>query len=170
MVIQSQQELFLLQLAQMYDVEQKLLQILPQLAQETYYHQAHQAFSEHEQETRQHVSNIEKCFQLLGYQPIVIENHAVSGLKEDHDAFAQQEPPQKILTLFDLDVGRQCEYLEMALYQSLLETAQMLGYQQCLPLLQENLQQEMAAAQKLATIAHQLGTQSVQGMQGVQGA
>jgi ferritin-like metal-binding protein YciE len=97
-----------------------------------------------------------------------MENHAVKGLKEDHDIFVQQQhPPQNILTLFDLNAGSQSEYLEMAHYQSLIDAANTLGYQQCVPLFQQNLQQEMAAAQKLATIAHQLSLQSAQGVQGV---
>jgi ferritin-like metal-binding protein YciE len=162
MAIQNPQDLFLLQLAGMYDIEQKLAQVLPELAQETQNPQVRQAFLDHEQETRQHVRSIEQCFQILGYQPMRIENHAVAGLKQDHDIFVQQhQPPQDILTLFDLNAGSQSEYLEMACYQALIEAANTLGYQQCVPLLQQNLQQEMAAAQKLAAIAHQLGQQGV---------
>jgi ferritin-like metal-binding protein YciE len=168
MAIQQPQDLFLLQLAEMYDIEQKLVQVLPELAQETQDPQVRQAFLDHEQETRQHVLNIQQCFQILGRQPTTIENHAVKGLKQDHDTFVQQQhPSQNILTLFDLSAGSQSEYLEMACYQSLIDAANSLGYQQCVPLFQQNLQQEMAAAQKLATIAHQLSMQSAQGVSGV---
>jgi ferritin-like metal-binding protein YciE len=163
MAIQNPQDLFLFQLAEMYDIEQRLVQALPELAQETENPQVRQAFLDHEQETHQHVRNIEQCFQLLGYQPMRIENQAVAGLKQDHDAFVQKhQPSQNILTLFDLNAGSQSEYLEMANYQALIETANALGYQQCVPLFQQNLQQEMATAQKLAAIAHQLGQQGVQ--------
>jgi ferritin-like metal-binding protein YciE len=167
MAIQHPQDLFLLQLAEMYDIEQKLAQVLPELARETQDPQARQAFLEHEQETRQHVLNIQQCFQILGRQPVAMENHAVKGLKQDHDTFIQQHPPQDILTLFDLSAGSQSEYLEMAYYQSLIDAANTLGYQQCVPLFQQNLQQEMAAAQKLATISHQLSMKSAQSAHGV---
>ena len=161
MAIQQPQDLFLLQLAEIYDIEQKLVQALLELAQETQHHEARQVFLEHEQETRQHVRNIEQCFQILGRQPVAVENYAVKGLKQDHDTFVQQQqPPQDILTMFDLNAGSQGEYLEMAYYQSLIEAANNLGYHQCVPLFQQNLQQEMVAAQKLATIAHELGQQS----------
>jgi ferritin-like metal-binding protein YciE len=49
----------------------------------------------------------------------------------------------------------------MAAYQSLIASADLLGYQQCVPLLKQNLQQEEAAAQKLARLALQLGKQAV---------
>lgn len=162
MAIQYSQELFLFQLAQIYDIEQELVQVLPQLAQEMQNHQAQQVFLEHEQETRQHIRNLEHCFEILGCQPVAVENHAVKGLKQDHDSFVQQQQPTpSILMMFGLYAGSQCEYLEMAHYQSLIDAAYTLGYQQCVPFLQENLQQEMATAQSLATIAHQLGQQGV---------
>lgn len=89
---------------------------------------------------------------------MTVENHAVTGLKQDHDTFVQQQQPSgAILTMFDLNAGSQSEYLEMANYNSLIDAATNLGYQQCVPLFQQNLQQEEAAAKKLATIAHQLG-------------
>src|SRR5262245_23654307 len=114
MATQQPQDLFLLQLAEIYDIEQKLVQALLELAQETHHHEARQAFLEHEKETRQHVRNIEQCFQILGHQPVAVENHAIKGLKQDHDTFVQQQqPPQDILTMFDLHAGSQSEYLEM---------------------------------------------------------
>ena len=165
MATQQPQDLFLLQRAEIYDIEQKLVQALLELAQEIHHHEARQAFLEHEKETRQHVRNIEQCFQILGRQPLVVENHAIKGLKQDHDIFVQQQqPPQDILTMFDLNAGSQSEYLEMAHYQSLIEAANNLGHHQCVPLLQQTLQQELIAAQKLATIAHELGQHAAKGV------
>lgn len=160
MAVKSPQELFLMQLAEMYNIEQNLVQVLPQLAQEAQSQQTKDAFLQHEQETRQHARNLEQCFQILGQQPMGVENHAVKSLKQDHDTFVQQQHPSgPILTMFDLNAGIQSEYLEMANYAGLIDAANNLGYQQCIPLFQQNLQQEEAAARKLATIAHQLGQQ-----------
>jgi ferritin-like metal-binding protein YciE len=158
--IQSPQQLFLLQLCEMYDIEQKLTQVLPELAQEAQNPQAKEAFSQHLQETQQHVRNLEQCFQILGQKPVAMPNHTVVGLKQDHDSFVQQfQPSGPILTMFNLNAGCQSEHLEIANYNSLIDAANNLGFQQCVPLFQQNLQQEEAAAQKLSTIAHQLGQQ-----------
>lgn len=154
--IQNPQELFLYDLCGMYDVERKLVQILPKLAQEAQDPQAREAFTQHEKETQQHVRNLEQCFQMLGRQPMVVDNHAVAGLKQDHDAFVQQQPSAEALGMFDLAAGSMSEYLEMAAYHSLISAANSLGYQQCVPLFQQNLQQEEAAAKKLAAISQQL--------------
>lgn len=154
--IQSPQDLFLYDLCGMYDVERKLVQILPKLAQEAHDPQARDAFTQHEKETQQHVRNLEQCFQILGRQPMVVESHTVAGLKQDHDAFVQQQPSAEALGMFDLAAGSKSEYLEMAAYRSLIGAANSLGYQQCVPLFQQNLQQEEAAAKKLGAIAQQL--------------
>src|SRR5436305_1795115 len=162
MAIQSPRDLFLYGLCAMYDVERKLDQMLPILAQESLDAQAREAFTQHEQETRQHISNLEQCFQILGRHPMIVENNMVAGLRRDHDTFLQQQPPAQALTMFDLYAGYQSECLEIAGYQSLIDAANSIGLSQCVPLLQQNLQQEIAASQKLAALAHQLGQQQTQ--------
>src|SRR2546423_5642752 len=162
MAIQSPRDLFLYGLCAMYDVERKLDQMLPILAQESLDAQAREAFTEHEQETRQHISNLEQCFQILGSQPMIVESNMVAGLRRDHDAFLQQQPPAQALTMFDLYAGYQSECLEIAGYHNLIDAANSIGLSQCVPLLQQNLQQEIAASQKLAALAHQLGLQQTQ--------
>jgi|GEM_PF-6421039 len=90
--IQSPQDLFMYNLCSMYDAEQKLTQVLPELARESQNPQVRDAFLQHEQETRQHVRNLEQCFQILNQQPMALENYAVAGLKQNHDTFLQQQP------------------------------------------------------------------------------
>jgi ferritin-like metal-binding protein YciE len=162
MAIQNPRDLFLYQLCAMYDIERKLDQMLPILAQESLDAQAREAFMQHEQETRQHISNLEQCFQMLGSQPLIVENYMVAGLRRDHDTFLQQQPPAQALSMFGLYAGYQSESLEIAGYHNLIDAANSIGLSQCVPLLQQNLQQEIAASQKLAALAHQLGLQQTQ--------
>lgn len=162
MAIQNPRDLFLYHLCAMYDIERKLDQMLPILAQESLDAQAREAFMQHEQETRQHISNLEQCFQMLGSQPMIVENYMVAGLRRDHDTFLQQQPPAQALSMFDLYTGYQSECLEIAGYHNLIDAANSIGLSQCVPLLQQNLQQEIAASQKLAALAHQLGLQQTQ--------
>ena len=158
-VIQSPRDLFYYDLCAMYDAERKLVQVLPQLAQECQDNRARDAFTQHEQETREHVRNLEQCFQILGSQPTALENHTINGLKQDHDTFVQQQPPREALTMFDVDAGYQSEHIEIAAYHRLIDAANSMGLQQCVPLFQQNLQQDEAEAKKLGSIAHQLNQQ-----------
>lgn len=159
MTMQSAQDLFFYDLCAMYDVEQKLVQVLPELARESQVPEVREAFLEHLKETELHVQNLERCFQILGRSPVKRDSHTVTGLKKDHDSFLQQQPSSQALTMFDIEAGAKSEYLEMAAYYSLIDAAEALGLQACIPLLEQNLRQEEAAAKKLAAFGHQLGLQ-----------
>jgi ferritin-like metal-binding protein YciE len=141
----------------MYDIEQKMVRMLPVLAQECLDTQGRQAFIMHEQETRQHIRNLERCFQILGSQPSSIENYTAAGLQRDHDIFLQQKPPAEAVSMFVLHSGYQSECLEIAAYYELIDEANSLGLQDCVQLFQQNLQQEVNASNTLAAIVHQLG-------------
>ena len=165
MAIQNPRDLFLYDLRAMYDLEQKMAQMLPVLAQECMDNAAREAFVTHEAETRQHILNLEQCFQMLGSQPATLENNAAAGLKKDHDAFLQQQPPPQALILFDVRAGYLSECLEIAAYRNLIDAANGLGLSDCVLLMQQNLQQETDAAQKLSAIARQYTQPQGQGQQ-----
>ncbi len=131
--------------------------LLPVLAQECLDAQGKQAFILHEQETRQHILNLEQCFQIMGSQPRGIENYTAAGLQRDHDMFLQQRPPAEAVSMFVLHSGYRSECLEIAAYHDLIEKANSLGLQDCVQLFQQNLQQEVNASTTLAAIARQLG-------------
>lgn len=154
--IQGPKDLFLYDLCAVYDIEQKMARMLPIFAQECQDNQGKQAFMLHEQETHQHIRNLEQCFQNLGYQPMGIENHTAAGLQADHDSFLQQNPPTEAVSMFVLHAGYQSECLEIAAYHDLIDRANSLGLQSCVQLLQQNLQQEVNASATLAAITHQL--------------
>ena len=162
MAIQNVQQLFVHELSNMYDAEQRILQMLPQMANEVSDGQVKSAFQAHEQQTRQHVQNLERCFQILGAQPKQVPCQAIAGLKQEHDSFMKENPPAEILTMFDLGGAAKTEHLEIASYQGLIEKANLVGKRDCAQLLQQNLSQEEEMAQKINQISKQLGRQASQ--------
>lgn len=167
--IQGPKDLFLYDLCAMYDIEQKMARMLPLFAQECQDNQGRQAFMLHDQETRQHIRNLEQCFQILGSQPMSIENHVAGGLQADHDSFLQQKPPAEAVSMFVLHAGYLSECLEIAEYHDLIDRANSLGLQDCVQLLQQNLQQEVNASTTLAAIAHQLSQLQARAVQAATG-
>ncbi|QBD78329.1 DUF892 family protein [Ktedonosporobacter rubrisoli] len=161
MAIQNPQELFYYDLCAMYDGEQKLALLLPLLAQEAQIPEVKEAFSEHHQQTLLHIVNLERCFQIAGKQQMPLENHTFAGLRKDHDVFLEQQPSQAELMMFALNAAYKSEFLEMAAYNSLIDAATCLGMRDCLPLLQENLQQEQETAKKLAVLIHKFALLTV---------
>ena len=161
MPMNTLQELFTHELGDIYDAEQRILQILPTLVSDCADPQAKQAYQTHEQETRQQIQNLEQVYQLLGQPPKRIPCTAVEGLKQEHDSFLKENPTDTVLTMFDLGAAFKTEHYEIASYLGLIEKAQLMGLSQAVPLLQQNLQQEEAMAQRVQQIAHQLGPQQI---------
>lgn len=160
--LQNPQELFFHDLCSMYDVEQKLVIMLSELAQESSSNEVMEAFREHQRETEQHVRNLEQCFQILNRAPLKLEKHTITGMQRDHEAFVQQQPSPHVLTMANITMASKSEYLEMAAYRCLIDAADALGLQACIPLFEQNLRQEEAAAQKLATLGHRIGREQTQ--------
>jgi ferritin-like metal-binding protein YciE len=170
MAIQTPEQLFMHELGDIYSAEQMILQMLPKMAQESNNQQVSQAFQMHEQQTRQQVQNLEQCFQILGQNPPQVTCYAIAGIKQEHDAFLKDNPSADVLTMFDLGGADKVEHYEIVSYKSLIEKANLLGMSQCVPYLQQNLQQEQSMAQTVEQIEHQLAPQMAQqAMPGMQG-
>ncbi|HEU5199605.1 MAG TPA: DUF892 family protein [Ktedonobacterales bacterium] len=162
MAIQNVQQLFVHELGDIYDAEQRILQMLPQMANEASDGQVKSAFQYHEQQTRQQVKNLEQCFQMLGEQPKRTSCQVIAGLKQEHDSFVKENPSSEMLTMFDLGGAAKTEHYEIASYQGLIEKANLLGKKDCVQLLQQNLSQEEEMAQKITQISKQMGKQVAQ--------
>lgn len=163
MAMQSVQDLFTFELSGMYDAEQRIVQMLPQAANEVNNDQVKSALQMHEQQTKQQIKNLEQCFQVLGVQPERVTCQTIQGLKQEHDTFAKENPPKNILTMFDLGGAAKMEHFEIASYKGLVEKANLMGQKECVRLLQENLRQEEEMAQKVEQMSRQIGQQMIQG-------
>lgn len=69
MPVQTQKDLFLHELGDIYDAEQRIKNILPEMAKEAQDPDIKKAFEQHLTETNQQINNIEQCFKVLGVQP-----------------------------------------------------------------------------------------------------
>jgi ferritin-like metal-binding protein YciE len=164
MPMQTPKDLFIHEMGDMFDAEQRILQMLPLMAKECNNQQVKSAFEQHEQETRQQINNLEECFRILGVKPEKASCMAIAGLKQEHDSFLKEKPSEELLTMFDLGGAEKTEYYEMASYKGLIEKANLMGQKQCVQLLEQNLSQEEAMAKRVATLSKDLGQQMISQM------
>jgi ferritin-like metal-binding protein YciE len=120
MAISNAKELFMHDLGDIYNAEQMILKILPQLSQESNNQQAKDAYQLHEQQTQHQIQNLEQVFRLIGSNPPQVQCFAVAGLKQEHDSFVQEKPTQDALAMFDLGAADKTEHYEIASYKGLL--------------------------------------------------
>jgi len=148
------------ELRDIYYAEQKLVQALGQLASESIIPQAQQAFTQHQRETEGHVRRLEQVFQLLGQQPQAQTCQGIEGLIKEKQAFAKENPSPEILQIFNIGAGEKSEHYEISAYEGIISLAQQCGQPQVVQLLQQNLQEEQAALQKLKAIAQSMSSQT----------
>jgi len=150
-------ELFLHELGDMLFAEQTLVKALPKLAEEAGDEELRMGFEEHLEETKQHVANLEQAFEVIGEPAKAEKCPGIEGIKKEHDEFMKDESPSpEICDMFLTGAGARAEHYEIAAYTGLVTLAKGLGEQDVVELLQENLEQEKRALQKLETVSKRL--------------
>ena len=150
-------ELLLHEMGDLLFAEQTLVKALPKLASEATDNELKSGFESHLTETKQHVDNLKAAFEAIGEEPKAERCPGIEGIKKEHDEFmSNEEPSPELCNLFLTGAGTRAEHYEIAAYEGLITLAEGLGETQIVPLLQENLEQEKAALQKLKTAAKRL--------------
>ena len=155
--IAQPRDLFVNELKTMLYVEQRQAEeVLPELASEVSDSDFKQSLREHAEQTKRHVENLERAFELLGEEPKPDKSHAVDGLVAQHDKVAKNIEVPQLRDVFDAGAAAKTEYLEIAAYESLITTAESLGEMEIVGLLEENLDDEKQALQQVKKTGEQL--------------
>lgn len=127
--------------------EQVFLKGLKQMSKETSNRRLRDRIVQHAEETQEHIVNLERAFECIGYKPSAHKCAASIGLDEERKSFKEEERPvPEMLEAFNLGIGLRVEHYEIAGYRSAIALARQAGNQECVALLQRNLDQEVAMA------------------------
>jgi ferritin-like metal-binding protein YciE len=137
----------------MYDAEKQLTKALPKLAKKASNEELREAFEAHLGETQGHIDRLEQIFQLLempargkkceGMQHLIAEGNEMIAECEDDDT----------RDAVMIAAAQKAEHYEIASYGTIRTWAAMLGRQDVAAILEESLEEEKAADQKLTSIA-----------------
>jgi ferritin-like metal-binding protein YciE len=156
MKIETMNDLFLEQIEDLYDAEQRLVKALPKMSEAANSDQLRQAFDSHLQQTKGHVTRLERVFQQIGKPSKGQTCDAMKGLiSEGEDVISSvKEPSVRDAGL--IAAGNRVEHYEIAAYGSARTFAQMLGLEQAASLLSQTLEEEKQADQKLTSLAENM--------------
>jgi len=150
-------ELFLHELGDVLYAERTLVKALPKLQEEASDEELRMGFEEHLEQTKRHVKNVEQAFEALGEKPTAEKCPGIDGIKKEHDEFvANESPSQDVLDSFLTGAGARTEHYEIAAYEGLVTMAEAMGETDVVQLLNENLEQERGALEKLQSIGKRL--------------
>jgi len=148
------QEFFVDQLQDMYWAEPKLANTLPKLEEAASSVELRQAFNSHCQETKNHVSRIEKVFDMIGVPAHAKKCHAISGIVDEGEEIideTEENTAQRDVGL--IFAGQKTEHYEIATYGGLVQLARTLGFTDAAEILSVTLAEEKKADNLLTRIA-----------------
>jgi len=148
--------LFVEQLEDLYDAEQRLTKALPLMAQAAHNATLKNAFQEHLKQTETHVNRLTEAFKLLGKTARSKTCDAMKGLVSEGQEVisAKGDPDVKDAAL--IAAAQRVEHYEIAGYGCARTFAQRLGRADVARLLQQTLDEEAATDKKLTALAEQV--------------
>lgn len=146
-------ELFLEELADVYNAEQQLTKALPKMAEAANSQELREAFESHLEETRNQITRIEEAFQALGETLKKKKCAGMEGLLEEGQEMMEEYEDSSALDAALIAAAQKVEHYEIASYGTLCAWAELIGHNQALELLKENLNEEEMADKKLTEIA-----------------
>jgi len=147
-------ELFIDELKDIYWAEKHLLKALPKMQKAATSDELKNAFGEHLEVTKGHVSRLEQAFELMDQKVQAKKCEAMAGLTKEADGIV--EDTEKGTSTRDVGLimaAQKVEHYEIATYGSLKQLAKTLGNTQVSDLMDATLMEEKEADETLTGIA-----------------
>ena len=151
--LDSLRDLLMEELRDLYSAETQLLDALPKMAKAANSNQLKSAFSHHLEETREHVSRLERIFQQIGEKPSGETCEAMKGLIKEGETLVKAEGEPDVRDAGLIGAAQRVEHYEIAGYGTARSLAGRLGEGQIAETLQKTLNEEAEADKKLTAIA-----------------
>src|ERR1051326_6164972 len=132
----SLDDLFVNQLADLYDAEKRLTDALPKMAEAANSPTLQRAFLERLQQTRNHVTRLEQIFQRLGLTPESETCQAMKGLISEGEEMIKAKGDTAVKDAALIAAAQRVEHYEMAGYGTARAFARQLGLNEAARLLE----------------------------------
>ena len=151
--LDSLRDLLVEELRDLYSAETQLLDALPKMEQAASSNELKSAFSHHLEQTREHVSRLERVFQQLGENPSGETCEAMKGLIKEGEILVKAKGDPDVQDAGLIGAAQRVEHYEIAGYGTARSLARRLGQGQMVETLQQTLNEEAEADKKLTSIA-----------------
>jgi ferritin-like metal-binding protein YciE len=146
-------ELFVDEIRDLYHAEKQLTKALPKMAKNATSDELRQAIENHLEETRGQIDRLERVFEMLEERPRGKHCAGMAGIIEEASDLLEEEDEGAVLDAGIVAGAQRAEHYEMAAYGSVIAWANIMGHTDVAELLEETLNEEKAADEKLSQIA-----------------
>lgn len=147
------EDLYMDLLKDLYSAEKQLVKALPKMAKNAQSPDLQRAFQEHLRQTEGQVERIERIFSELEGSPRGKKCVGMEGLIEEGNELLKEDAEPDVLDAGLIAAAQKVEHYEIAGYGTARAWAQRLGYNNAAKLLEQTLEEESMANEKLTRIA-----------------
>jgi ferritin-like metal-binding protein YciE len=140
------------QLSELYFCENQLVRALASMAEAASSPKLKKLFSDHRQQTIEHVRELERAFAELDRTPQAYPCRAIDGLLEDGKWKMHHMKGDPLLDIQLVAAAQKVEHFEIASYRSAIQLAQQIGLDAVAEVFRAILEEEEEADEKLSRI------------------
>lgn len=159
----SLRQLYVDELRDLYNAETQLVRALPKMAKASSNAELRQAFEEHLRQTSEQVSRLEQIFDMLGEKPGGKRCLGMEGLVKESSETMHEDYRDAVMDAAIIGAAQRVEHYEIAGYGTVRTFAELLGENDHVTLLEETLNEEKQADEKLTQLSEQINPEAAQG-------
>jgi ferritin-like metal-binding protein YciE len=151
--MEALQKLLTHELSDLYDAEQQIVKALPKLIQSASSRELQQALKQHLTVTERQVERLDQIFEALGEEREQKRCKGMAGLIAEGEDVIKEDFEESTQDAGIIGAAQRVEHYEIAAYGTARTLAQTLGNNEVAELLEETLEEEKEADQRLTQIA-----------------
>lgn len=168
MAMQTLKDLFVDKLKDVYDAERRITKALPKIIKAANDEDLSRTLEEHLQETEGQIERLDRVFEAIGASPGRKPCHGMMGILEEGDELIEKDAPDPVMDAGLIAAAQSVEHYEITAYGCLKTWANQLGMKDEANLLDETLEEEKQADEKLNRIASTVNPRAIEAGEGME--
>jgi ferritin-like metal-binding protein YciE len=163
MALETLKDLYMEELKDLYDAENRIIKELPKLIENAASPQLKDAFSDHLEKTRGHVTRLEQIFRSMGENARGKTCDGMKGILDEGGHLLKEKAPAEVMDAGLITAAQRVEHYEIAAYGTVKTWAEQLKDRNAARLLDQTLEEEKEADKLLTQIAQRSVNQEAAG-------
>ena len=162
MSVDTIEKLFIAELKDLYSAENQITKALPKMVKAATSPDLKKAFESHLRETEGQIERLVEICNLIGATPKGKTCNGMKGVLSEGSEMLEEVEEGDVRDAALISAAQRVEHYEMAAYGTVRTYAELLGQSQAAKLLEETLEEEKAADQKLTSISQKVNVRAQQ--------
>jgi ferritin-like metal-binding protein YciE len=156
-------DLYVDELKDLYDAEHQIIKALPKMIEAASSEELQSALTEHLEITRTQAERIEQIFESMGEKAKAKKCKGMEGVIKEGSEVIEENDDEQVRDAGIIAAAQRVEHYEMAGYGTARTYATLLGEDEAAELLEQTLNEEKEADEKLSQLAEQINVEAAKG-------